>query len=68
MLVNDRLTGSHQGAQGRTALAAEGASDTQIAQQLFVTVKTVEGHLSHACRKLGIRSRRELCDAFPGLG
>jgi class 3 adenylate cyclase/DNA-binding CsgD family transcriptional regulator len=49
-------------------LAAEGASDTEIAQQLFVTVKTIEDHLSNACRKLDIRSRRELCDAFPGLG
>lgn len=49
-------------------LAAEGASDTQIAQQLFVTVSTVEVHLSHACRKLDLRSRRELRDALAGLG
>lgn len=34
------------------ALAAEGASSREIAQQLFVTVKSVEGHLSQARRKL----------------
>lgn len=45
-------------------LAAEGTANPQIAQQLFVTVKTVEGHLSHAYRKLGIRSRHELRDAL----
>ncbi len=42
------------------ALAAEGSSNRDIAQSLFVTPKTVEVHLSNAYRKLGIRSRREL--------
>jgi DNA-binding CsgD family transcriptional regulator len=41
-------------------LAAEGNSNRDIAQALFVTPKTVEVHLSNAYRKLGIRSRREL--------
>lgn len=41
-------------------LAADGLSNPAIAQALFVTVKTVEGHLSSAYRKLGIRSRAEL--------
>jgi len=41
-------------------LAAEGLSNRAIAETLFVTVKTVEMHLGHAYRKLGIRSRREL--------
>jgi DNA-binding CsgD family transcriptional regulator len=41
-------------------LAAEGRTNKEIAQALFVTLKTVELHLSHAYRKLGIRSRREL--------
>jgi DNA-binding CsgD family transcriptional regulator len=41
-------------------LAGGGASNPEIAQALFVTVKTVEMHLGHAYRKLGIRSRREL--------
>jgi DNA-binding NarL/FixJ family response regulator len=41
-------------------LAAEGHSNRDIAQALFVTPKTVEVHLSNAYRKLGIRSRRDL--------
>ena len=41
-------------------LAAEGRSNKEIAQALFVAVNTVETHLSHAYRKLTIKSRREL--------
>ena len=41
-------------------LAASGMSNRQIAQQLFVTVKAVEWHLSNVYRKLGIRSRTRL--------
>jgi DNA-binding CsgD family transcriptional regulator len=42
------------------ALAAEGASNRQIAEHLFITQATVETHLRHAFRKLGITSRAEL--------
>ncbi len=45
-------------------LAAEGQTNRDIAQGLFVTPKTVEVHLSNSYRKLGIRSRRELPDAL----
>ena len=41
-------------------LAIEGMSNKEIAQALFVTVNTVEAHLSHAYAKLGIRSRAQL--------
>ncbi len=41
-------------------LAADGQTNREIAQALFVTPKTVEVHLSNAYRKLDIRSRREL--------
>lgn len=44
--------------------AARGISNREIAQSLFVTVKTVEGHLSNAYSKLGIASRGELADAL----
>jgi len=40
--------------------AAAGESNREIAQALFITVKTVEMHLGHAYRKLGITSRNEL--------
>ena len=45
-------------------LAAAGRTNRDIAQELFVTPKTVEVHLSNAYRKLGIRSRRELAGAL----
>ena len=41
-------------------LAAAGHTNRDIAQALFVTPKTIEVHLSHAYRKLGIRSRAQL--------
>jgi DNA-binding CsgD family transcriptional regulator len=41
-------------------LAAEGLANKQIAGALFVSVKTVEGHLSHVYAKLGVRSRAQL--------
>ena len=41
-------------------LAARGATNRAIAEALFVTVKTVEGHLSGAFRKLGVHTRHEL--------
>lgn len=41
-------------------LAASGASNPVIAQSLFITVKTVEMHLSGAYRKLGVTSRSDL--------
>lgn len=41
-------------------LAAEGRSNREIAQALFVTQRTVETHLQHAFQKLGIGSRSAL--------
>jgi DNA-binding CsgD family transcriptional regulator len=43
-------------------LAAGGRSNKEIAQTLFVTVNTVEGHLSHAYAKLGVHSRAQLAN------
>src|SRR5262249_2371097 len=39
---------------------AAGATNREIAQQLFITPKTVEMHLSNVYRKLGISSRSHL--------
>ena len=45
-------------------LAATGLTNRRIAQDLFVTVKTVEAHLSASYDKLGIRSRQGLSAAL----
>jgi DNA-binding CsgD family transcriptional regulator len=47
-------------------LAAEGRSNPEIAQALFVTRKTVETHLGHVYRKLDIGGRGELPQALAG--
>ncbi len=47
--------------EGRVAeLVAQGHSNKEVAQALFVTVHTVEVHLSRAYAKLGVRSRTQL--------
>jgi DNA-binding NarL/FixJ family response regulator len=57
----DALTASER----RVAqLATEGMSNKEIAQALFVTVKTVEVHLSSVYRKLHISSRAQLGKAL----
>lgn len=45
-------------------LAAAGLTNREIADQLVVTVKAVEWHLSHIYRKLGIRSRTALASSL----
>jgi DNA-binding CsgD family transcriptional regulator len=47
-------------------MAADGQTNREIAQALYVTPKTVEVHLSNAYRKLDISSRRELATALSG--
>jgi DNA-binding NarL/FixJ family response regulator len=55
--VADELTET----EARVAeLAAAGHSNTEIAAALYMGVSTVEAHLSHVYRKLGIRSRAGL--------
>jgi class 3 adenylate cyclase/DNA-binding CsgD family transcriptional regulator len=46
------------------AMAAEGMPNREIAQALFVTLRTVEMHLSNAFRKLGVSSRTQLAAAL----
>jgi DNA-binding CsgD family transcriptional regulator len=42
------------------SLVAEGASNRQAAERLFLSPATVGTHLMHAFRKLGVNSRVEL--------
>ncbi|MEU6257014.1 helix-turn-helix transcriptional regulator [Streptomyces sp. NPDC047043] len=46
-------------------LAARGLSNRQIAGELFLTVSTVEQHLTRVYRKLKVRGRSELSQAVP---
>jgi DNA-binding CsgD family transcriptional regulator len=48
------------------ALVAEGRTNREVAAELVVSEKTVESHLSHVYRKLGVRSRAELAHRYPG--
>jgi DNA-binding CsgD family transcriptional regulator len=64
----DRVSGRARAASGgltpseqRVAeLVAGGLSNKEVAAQLYVSVYTVEAHLSNAYAKLGIRSRTQL--------
>jgi len=47
-------------------LAAEGKTNRAIAHALYVTLKTVEGHLARAYGKLEITGRTELAQALDG--
>jgi DNA-binding CsgD family transcriptional regulator len=47
-------------------LAAENRTNREIAHELYVTLKTVEGHLSRAYTKLGIEGRDQLPRALEG--
>ena len=49
-------------------LAAEGLTNREIAQELFITTKTVKAHLSHVYLKLDISRRGELTTALDGPG
>jgi DNA-binding NarL/FixJ family response regulator len=42
------------------SLVRDGCTNQQIAESLFVSIRTVETHLSHAFAKLGVTSRTGL--------
>ena len=79
MLASRRSTGAHPRRERRTGLealtpselrvvrlAAEGHSNREIAHELYVTLKTIEGHLSRAYTKLQIEGRPDLPQVLEG--
>jgi DNA-binding CsgD family transcriptional regulator len=49
-------------------LVGAGHTNQEVAEVLFVSVRTVESHLGRIYRKLGVRSRTELARALPAPG
>lgn len=60
-LGGTRAAGGLTEAERRIAqLVASGLSNRDVAARLFMSVRTVEGHLAAVYRKVGVRSRTEL--------
>jgi DNA-binding CsgD family transcriptional regulator len=49
-------------------LAAQGVQSREIAEQLFLSVRTVNNHLQRIYTKLGVTSRRELAQTLERKG
>ena len=56
-LITDPLTAREREV---AAMVAQGMSNRQIAQELYISERTIENHVSKIRRKLGLRSRSQL--------
>ena len=50
------------------ALVGQHRTNAEIGERLFISVRTVESHVSSLLRKLGVADRRALADLAPTLG
>ncbi len=48
------------------ALVAEGLTNRAIAQRMFISERTVDGHLEHIREKLGVTSRARVAAWYVG--
>jgi DNA-binding NarL/FixJ family response regulator len=60
MLVMPSLDSLTRAERRVAELVSRGATNRQIAEELFVTAKTVEAHLARTYRKLGLANRTQL--------
>lgn len=66
--VADRISKLSNAERRVAMLAAEGHTNRQVAKRLFITVSTVEQHMTRIYRKLGVNGRSDLAtvlDAAP---
>jgi DNA-binding CsgD family transcriptional regulator len=59
-----RVQGLTAAEQRVAALVSEGRTNREVADELFLGVRTVESHLTHIYSKLGVRSRTELARTY----
>ncbi|HVM52709.1 MAG TPA: LuxR C-terminal-related transcriptional regulator [Acidimicrobiales bacterium] len=66
--LQERLTRAQLTVREReiVVLAARGLSNREIADQLYISLRTAEGHLYRACSKLGIGDRTQLAEVVDG--
>jgi DNA-binding NarL/FixJ family response regulator len=64
----DDVSGALTAQERRVAEAvAEGLSNAQVARRLYLSPRTVEVHLTHAYRKLGVHGRVALARSLSGV-
>jgi DNA-binding CsgD family transcriptional regulator len=60
LIVANQISGLSSAEQRVALLAAEGYTNREVAKKLFITVSTVEQHITRIYRKLGVSRRAEL--------
>ena len=66
-LAQEHMTSLSAREREVAGLAGSGRTDGQIAEELFISVRTVNAHLRSVFAKLGVRSRRDLNAAMDGV-